>query len=162
MKSTAARPFVTFEDDEDRFLPEGPRSILLQGREALIWVNIQTAVDAKRGAIHVRFWDDGEQDVWNLSGRPGFVLPTDRPGIVIVGMEKEIGTLDLETNEFVSLATIPDTNPRTVINDGEVVPGGRAIVFGTKDTLFKEALGHLYLFTVEDAAISPIADRQIC
>lgn len=162
MKSTTSKPFVAFEDNEDRFLPEGPRSITLQGREALMWVNIQTDVDALRGAIHLRFWDDGEEGLWYLRGRPGFVLPTDRPGIVIVGMEKEIGTLDLETNEFQALATIPDDNPRTIINDGEIVPGGKAIVFGTKDTQFKDPLGHLFLFTLEDSAITVLADKQIC
>lgn len=162
MKSTPARPLVTFEDDEDRFLPEGPRSFTWQDREALAWVNIQKASDVKRGAIHLRFWNDGEEGLWNLAGRPGFVLPTDRPGIVLVGMEKEIGTLDLETNEFTPLATIPDTHPRTIINDGEIVPGGQAVVFGTKDTAFKEPIGHLYLFTLADSKITVLADRQTC
>src|SRR5436309_15641928 len=93
----AARVFVRFEDDEDRFLPEGPRVVTLYGREALLWVNIQTAPDARSGAVHVRYFDDGEQGVWNLAGRPGFVAPTDRPGIVFVGMEKQVGLLELET-----------------------------------------------------------------
>jgi sugar lactone lactonase YvrE len=62
------------------------------------------------------------------------------------------------------LATIPDHNPRTILNDAEVVPGGRAVVFGTKDTQFdKEAkLAQLYLYTVEDNRVSVLADKQIC
>lgn len=162
MKTTEARVLVRGEDDEDGFLPEGPRPIRLDGRDALVWVNIQTAADATRGAIHLRFWDDGEQGVWHLPWRPGFVFPTDQPGVVLVGLEKELGTLDLETNEFRPLAAIPDANPRTIINDGEIVPGGKAIVFGTKDTRFAEPIAHLYLYTVDDNRVSVLADGQLC
>ena len=162
VRSTAARVFVAPDDDEDGFLPEGPRSIALDGRDAVIWVNIQTAADAARGALHARFWDDGEYRVWNLHGRPGFVFPTDSPGLVLVGIEKEVGTLDLETNEFTPLARIPDDHARTIINDGEVAPGGRAIVFGTKDTRFAENIAALYLFTLDDNRVSLLADRQLC
>ena len=120
LPSREAGVFVRTDEDEDRFLPEGPRPITLDGRDALIWVNIQTAPDATRGALHVYYPDDEETGVWNLPGRPGFVFPTDRPGTVLVGVGKQVGTVDLETNEFRPLATIPDDNPRTIINDGEV------------------------------------------
>ena len=159
--STAARVFVVSED-EDGFLPEGPRAITLDGREAVIWVNIQTAPDAVTGELHVRFWDDGEAGLWKLRGRPGFVLPTDKPGTVFMGMGKELGTLDLESNEFKLLGKIPDANPRTIINDGEVAPGGKTIVFGTKDTKFADPIAALYLFALTDGAISVLADRQTC
>lgn len=159
--STPARVFVQSED-EDGFLPEGPRSIVLDGREAVIWVNIQTAPEATTGTLHVHFWDDGEQGLWKLRGRPGFVLPTDKPGTVFVGMGKEIGTLDLESNDFKLLGKIPDANPRTIINDGEVAPGGKTIVFGTKDTKFADPIAALYLFALTDGAISVLADRQTC
>ena len=161
-RSTTARHFLAFEDGEDRFLPEGPRLVTLHDREALAWVNIQTAADSRRGAVHMRFWDDGEQGLWNLAGRPGFLLPTSRPGVLLIGMEKQIGTLDLETNHFEPLATIPDDHPRTIINDGEVLPGGEAIVFGTKDTKFQEAIGYLYLFTLADSKITVLAAGQTC
>src|SRR5437868_2754692 len=120
--SRKARVLVAPDDEEDRFLPEGPRVVTLDGREALVWVNIQTAPDATRGTIHLRYFDDAEQGVWNLQDRPGFVLPTDRPGTLFVGMGKRVGLLELETNEFHPLATIPDDHPRTIINDGEAVP----------------------------------------
>lgn len=161
IRSTEARVFVTNED-EDGFLPEGPRAVTLDGREAVMWVNIQTAPDATTGALHVRFWDDGEQGVWNLTGRPGFVLPTDKPGVIFVGMGKEVGTLTLETNEFRPLGRIPDANPRTIINDGEAGPGGRTVVFGTKDTQFKDPVAALYLFALTDGGITRLADRQTC
>src|SRR6185312_5181540 len=91
-----ARVFVRSDDEEDRYLPEGPRVATLDGRDALLWVNIQTAPDAKSGAVHARYFDNGEENVWNLPGRPGFIATTDRPGTILVGMEKQVGLLDLE------------------------------------------------------------------
>lgn len=162
MKTTTARVFVSCEDDEDRFLPEGPRAVTIGGREAVVWVNIQTAADATRGAIHAHFFDDGEQCVWNLPARPGFVLPTDKPGVVFVGLEKELGVLDLETNEFRAMAKLPDISHRTIINDGEVVPGGREVVFGTKDVKFEAPIAALYLYALADGSLSVVAPRQTC
>lgn len=162
IRSTVARPLVRPEREEDRFLPEGPRPLTLAGRDALAWVNIQTAADARSGAIHVRFWDTGERKAWPLPDRPGFLLPTTRPGVLLVGAGKAVGTLDLGSGAWAPLATVPDDNPRTIVNDGEVVPGGRAVVFGTKDTLFKDPVAGLYLFTLDDNAVSLVADRQTC
>jgi len=161
ISSTPATPFVICED-EDGFLPEGPRSIVHDSRDAIVWVNIQTAPDATSGALHIRYWDDGEEGLWQLRGRPGFVLPTDKPGTVFLGMGKEVGTLDLASNEFRSLGRLPDANPRTIINDGQVAPGGRSVVFGTKDTRFADPIAALYLFALTDGAVSLLADRQTC
>ncbi len=156
------RILVSAADEEDRFLPEGPRCVSIDGREALVWVNIQTADDSTHGAIHLRFWDTGEVHKLLQRARPGFVLPADRDGCVVSGMEKEIGLLDLRTNAWTPWAIIPDANPRTTINDGEMVPGGRAIVFGTKDTRFAEPIAQLYLFTPDDRRITVLADKQLC
>lgn len=162
MKSTTARVLITSEDDEDRFLPEGPRAVRVGGREALIWVNIQTAANATRGAIHGYFFDDGELCMWNLPARPGFVLPTDKPDVVFLGLEKELGTLDLESNEFRAIAKLPDISHRTIINDGEVAPGGREVVFGTKDLKFEAQIAALYLYALTDGSLSVLAPRQTC
>jgi sugar lactone lactonase YvrE len=145
----------------DRFLPEGPRAIVVENRPALAWVNIQTAEDAKAGDVHVRFWD-GEHRVYAQAKRPAFVIPTDRPDTLFVGREKEVGLLRLTNNTFHPLAAIDDLSTRTIINDGNVVPGGRAVVFGTKDIQFKDPIANLYLFTLDDNTISVLADKQTC
>jgi sugar lactone lactonase YvrE len=147
--------------EDDRFLPEGPRSIVLEGRPAIAWVNIQTAAEATHGDIHVRFWD-GEHRSLRQERRPGFLLPTDREDTLLVGREKEIGLLNLSTNHFTALATIEDPEARTIINDGEIVPGGRAVVFGTKDVLFADAIANLYLLTVDDWQVNVLAAGQTC
>ena len=157
-----ARVYITGDTEEDRFLPEGPRPIVLEGRDALLWVNIQTAPDATAGALHLRFWDTAERRVWPLPGRPGFVFPTNRHGVVLIGMGKEVGLYDLARREWHPLATIADPNPRTIINDGEVTPGGRAVVFGTKDTHFADPIAGLYLFTLGDNLVSLLAGEQVC
>jgi sugar lactone lactonase YvrE len=161
MKSTRAEVLFQQSSEADRFLPEGPRSITLDGRPALAWVNIQTAPDSAHGDIHVRFWD-GEHRTFCQQYRPGFLLPTDRTNCLLVGREKEIGLLDLTINHFTPLAAIDDASPRTIINDGEIVPGGRAVVFGTKDVKFADTIASLYLFTLDNRGITSLADRQLC
>ena len=160
--SAQSEVLVSFDDDQDRFLPEGPRSVVVEDREALIWVNIQTGAHSRHGAIHLRFWDNGERRALPQPSRPGFVMPTDQPGMVVVGQEKEVGLLDLSNNRWTPWATIPDENPRTIINDGEIVPGGRAIVFGTKDVLFANPIARLYLFTLDDFKIRELDGEQTC
>lgn len=161
MKSTRAEVLFQQTAEPDRFLPEGPRAIMLEGRPALAWVNIQTAPDATHGDIHVRF-SNGEHRTFTQQRRPGFLLPTDRPNCLLVGREKEIGLLDLTINHFTPLAAIDDASPRTIINDGEIVPGGRAVVFGTKDVQFADPIANLYLFRLDDRKITTLADRQLC
>ncbi len=161
MKSTHAEVLFRQTSEADRFLPEGPRAIVLDDRPALAWVNIQTAADATQGDVHVRF-GDGEHRTYAMERRPGFLLPTDRANCLVVGREKEIGLLNLTDNHFTPLAAIDDASPRTIINDAEIVPGGRAIVFGTKDVKFAEPIANLYLFTLDDGRITTLADRQTC
>ena len=162
MPSSEARVLIAPETEADTFLPEGPRSFVIGGREALVWVNIQTAADATSGAIHVAYWEGGERRCYAMPARVGFAFPTDVPDTLFVGMEKAIGTLNIKTGNWMPFAKIPDTDPRTIINDGEIVPGGKAIVFGTKDVQFQDKIAHLYLFTLADNRLSILADGQTC
>lgn len=160
--TTAATVLHAPDADEDGFLPEGPRAIELDGRAALLWVNIQTAADATQGALHVRYWDTGGTESCALPGRPGFAFATDRPGVFLVGMGHHVGTFDLDSAEWTPLGGIPDPHPRTIINDAEVTPDGRAVVFGTKDTRFAERLAGLYLLTLGDSRVSRLHGGQTC
>jgi sugar lactone lactonase YvrE len=162
ISSTKARVLDTFNTGEDRYLPEGPRSIVLDGRDAVMWVGIQRSAKEPHGTIHLGFWDTGEVRSLPQLSRPGFAIPTLWPGFAVCGREKEIGLLDLSTNRFEAWAVIPDASPRTIINDGEVAPGGQAVVFGTKDLRFAEPIAQLYLFTVDDRKVSTLAEGQTC
>ncbi|QEL15045.1 SMP-30/gluconolactonase/LRE family protein [Limnoglobus roseus] len=162
MITNSARLLVAGDVEEDKFLPEGPRTMSLFGRPAIIWVNIQTAADSPRGAVHAFFFGTGERRRWKLPARPGFVFPTDAPDTVLVGLEKAVGTLNLTNGLWTPFVKLPDDNPRTIINDGEIVPGGRAIVFGTKDVNFADPIAHLYLFTLPDHRLTVLAEGQTC
>lgn len=148
------RPSTT----DDGFLPEGPR--VLGARVG--WVNIQAGADAAIGHLHTQAWDGTGHRRHELPARLGFFLPTSRPGVVLAGCDKVIGLFDHASEEWTPLAAIPDTHPRTIINDAEIVPGGRAIVFGTKDTNFADQIAHLYLFTVTDNAVSVLESGHTC
>lgn len=159
---TEARLWFTPATEADRFLPEGPRFATVSGKRTIVWVNIQTAADAATGGVHLRDLESGHHRTLALANRPGMLFPTDRADTVLVGMGKEIGLLNLTTAAWERLAVIPDDHPRTIINDGEIVPGGEAIVFGTKDIHFKDPIAGLYLFHVGDCSITTLAGKQIC
>ena len=160
--STEARVLVAPAAEPQRFLPEGPRLVLLRGREAVAWVNIQTAADATAGELHVWYFNRGEHQVIPVPGRPGFLFPTDRPDTLMLGLTKEVGLFHVPTGRWEPRAAIPDAEPRTIINDGEVLPGGRAVVFGTKDVRFADPIAHLYLLTLDDHKLTVLAGGQTC
>lgn len=161
MRSTEAHVFVTPKDETDRFLPEGPREAQVLGTTRLVWVNIQDGVDSKRGWICNR--SETGLGMVAVPGRPGFQMPVVGGNRLLLGIEKALKVFTFGEGKFSpALATIPDDHPRTIINDGEIVPGGKAIVFGTKDTAFKEPIANLYLYTVDDNRVSLLADKQTC
>lgn len=154
------------DSEEDAFLPEGPRLLRCQGRDWVIWVNIQLHGEAVQGRLMLAAMKaPGPTDVRRFAcpGRPGFVLPTDREGVVLVGMDHALYLFDLAQESWSPpLVHLPHSHPRTTINDGEVTPDGRALVFGTKDLLFREPLGHLYLYDIPRRRLHVLAERQTC
>ena len=157
-----AEVWLTPDRDEDRFLPEGPRAVTLGGRDAVAWVNIQTAADGRTGAVFARFWDTGEVRRFDFLDRPGFFVPTDRPDTLLVGAGKTLLLFNPLTAATEVVATIPDGSPCTIINDGEVAPGGRAVVFGTKDVNFADPIAHLYWFNVRGRRLLTLAAGMTC
>lgn len=162
LPTNEARVWVSPQEEADRFLPEGPQLVAVEGRPAILWVNIQRGIDVPRGDIHGKFLDNGELRIWPQPARPSMLRATDQPDIIFLAREKELGTFDLHRSTWTPLATIPDTNPRTILNDGAVVPGGDAVVIGTKDLLFANPIASLYLYTCDDKRISVLAEGQVC
>ncbi|MBA4066223.1 MAG: gluconolactonase [Isosphaera sp.] len=163
MRTTEARVLFEPDNEEDRFLPEGPRAVVVEDTDYLVWVNIQTSPDSKAGGvIGYREHPGRNTFAFPAPGRPGFALSTTRDRL-LVGVTKELRAAELADGEWSGpLATIPDDDPRTIINDGAAVPGGEAVVFGTKDTKFKDPIAALYLYTVGDNRVSLLAGRQTC
>jgi sugar lactone lactonase YvrE len=164
MRSTEARVFFEPASEADRFLPEGPREASIGGTRVICWVNIQSGLDQHEGSIHIVNAERTDRHFSVTCGkRPGFQLPIAGGDKVLIGLEKHLVICDLAKQEFQEvLTTIPDDNPRTIINDAEIVPGGKAIVFGTKDVQFKEPIANLYLYTVDYNRLSLLAGKQTC
>jgi sugar lactone lactonase YvrE len=164
MTSTEAAVYFRPVIEARGYLPEGPRVARVRGKDVVAWVNIQAGAEAATGSLLWCHTDEpGDDHRTGCPYRPGFLLPVEGGDRVLVGHDKELRVYDLATGDSTEpLAAIPDDNPRTIINDAEVVPGGRAVVFGTKDVQFKDSIANLYLYTVGDNRVSVIADRQTC
>lgn len=160
MRTQTTHLYVTPPTEAWKYLPEGPRRMTVSGRDVVAWVNIQNGGDAKEGMIFARPINGGDDLNITCPGRPGFILPVEGGDRVLAGLDKDLRVCNLATGEWTEpLARIPDDNPYTMMNDGEIVPGGKAIVFGTKDIQRKGA-ANLYLFTVADRQVSLLADKQ--
>ncbi|QVL32587.1 SMP-30/gluconolactonase/LRE family protein [Telmatocola sphagniphila] len=157
-----AKPFVKPIISEQGFLPEGPSRLVVDGRPALSWVNIQTGVDALRGEIHLFFWDTHERRILTQAGRPGFALPIGPQNTMVCGMDKTVGIVDLSQNSWMPLTTIPDTSPFTIINDALLSDCQTKLYFGTKDVRFLEPIGHLYEYDLVANHLTTLIDRQTC
>ena len=156
---TMARVWFDPVAEEGRYLPEGPRVV----GESVVWVNIQTSPESVAGQLYQADFDDPESVmVHELPGRPGFALPTDRPGQWLLGIDHVVGVYDTAIGLWRPLAMLPNADPRVIINDAEVSPDGRSVIFGTKDTRFEEPIAHLYLFTPADNRLTLLAGGQTC
>ena len=162
ISTITARVLFAPPSPEDGFLPEGPRLFSLAGRPTLGWVNIQHSSEATAGSIWLMDVENGTTRSITPPGRPGFFVPVPETDEAIVGLTKQIGTLNLLTGVWTAIAEIPDANPRTIINDAEPTPDGRFIVFGTKDTLFQNTIAHLYAYDVRRQTITILAEGQTC
>ncbi len=160
MRSTEAHVWAELGD---YYLGEGPQVVEVEGSPELVWVNIQTDAEATTGVVHRHPLAGGLDRKFDAPGRPGFLRGIAGTNCVLVGVEKSLRTLDLVSGEWSEpLAALPDANPLTIINDGAVLPDGKALIFGTKELKFKEPLASLYLYTVEDGRLTTLASHQTC
>ena len=141
-----------------RYLPEGPRAL---ARNRLAWLTIQTGRDSNRGELHVLNTLRNECRTWRLPGRPGFLVPSDRDGVFVLGMERQIGVFDTATQRFAPLVEgIDDGVTGTIVNDG--IACGHGLVFGTKDTAFAERKAGLWFLRRSDLRLFALRRDQLC
>jgi sugar lactone lactonase YvrE len=145
-----------------RFLPEGPR--LLQNHPArgilLGWVAIQHGADVQSGSINVLDLESGRNTSFPLPGRPGFFAETDQPGVVLVGLERQLVSFDLSTGVLTESGPSVTGDQRVIINDGLAIDGG--VLFGTKHLEFNQPLAALYLFDGASKTVRTVIDKQFC
>lgn len=166
IKKRTAELFFTPENEKFRFLPEGPLPLdpatWPEKGNWMAWVAIQHGQQSTTGSLNILNLDTRENKNIALPGRPGFVAETNIPGLLMVGMEREIVLVDCENAEsavtHTSMQITP--NPHTIINDGISTPFGA--IFGSKDTRFEEPIAHLYLYRNGESQLHCIQANQTC
>jgi sugar lactone lactonase YvrE len=140
------------------FLPEGPRWC---GEDQLSWVAIQHGEKATIGSLNMLNLRTRENTMVPLRGRPGFAFPTVNPQTFVVGLERDLCLVALETGQYHALgAPVENGVAGTIINDGEFFEAG--ILFGCKDLKFAEAKAGLYLFRRADRQLLSLGHEFIC
>lgn len=140
------------------YLPEGPRAL---GPGRLLWLTIQSGPQATAGALHVFTAGRGENRTWKLPGRPGFAFPTDRDDVFLVGLERSIGLFHTVANRFTEvLGGIDAHTDGTIVNDAVLCNHG--LVFGCKDTAFREPKAGLWFLRRRDLRLFELRRDQLC
>ncbi|HEU0121734.1 MAG TPA: SMP-30/gluconolactonase/LRE family protein [Bryobacteraceae bacterium] len=162
MQVFEAKPFYTPETEALRFLPEGPR--VLQNFPSpdpvLGWVAIQESFAVLQGSMNLLNLRTGTNDVHPLPGRVGFFAETDRPGVIAVGLERDLALYDLRERQLTGKRFRVTDDERVVINDGLAVEGG--LLFGTKHITFQERIACMYFFEAATGKLHTLHDAQIC
>jgi len=157
-----AKPFFTPATAALRFLPEGPR--VLQNhpgaKDLLGWVAIQDSFEVLAGSVNLLDLATLSNDVHRLPGRAGFFAETDVPGLLVVGLERDLVLYDLLTRRIVGSPFRVTDDERVVINDGVAVDGG--LLFGTKHIKFQERIACMYLFEAATRTLHTLHAAQIC
>lgn len=117
--------------------------------EGIVWDN----------ALRVLWWTDiqesllwqhdpatGQERQWPLPQRVGSFVLTDEPGVLILGLAKNIARFDTRTGALTLLADVEPDNPTTRVNDGRADRSGN-YVFGTMHEGGPEPTGSFYRFT---------------
>lgn len=156
--TTDCRILYAPETPELRFLPEGPYS-LPDGR--ISWVSIQHGASSTVGAINILDPDTGQNQSFELPGRPGFAFPTNQVGVFICGVERSLGLFDTNSGVWKEIRSgVDDHVENTIINDGVVYEDN--LIFGCKDLEFKSSKAGLYLWRGSDQRLLSLRGDQIC
>lgn len=162
MLTFQAEPFFVPETEELRHLPEGPRLLRnYPGSGSILgWVAIQNSPTATEGSINLLDLESRRNIVQPLPGRPGFFAETDRPGTVVIGLERSLVLYDLMEGRIVGQPLPATTDEQVIINDGMAIPGG--LLFGTKHLTFSERIACMYWFDAATGRIHTLHPSQIC
>ena len=162
MRNYTCRPFYEPENEELRFLPEGPRILqnFASPEPLLGWVAIQYGVDKLKGSFNLLNLETRANQTYELPGRPGFFAETSHSGIVVVGMERRLVLLDLKTGRVEETGIVVTDDERVIINDGIPIPGG--LLFGTKHLGFSQKIAALYRYDCGSKHVIQLVDKQIC
>ena len=80
-----------------RYLPEGPS---VYGPNRMSWVAIQHGFDADVGSLNVLDTRSLTNTTVNLPGRPGFAFPTRSSMTWLIGLERQLGLYDIQSESW--------------------------------------------------------------
>lgn len=125
-------------NDERHILAEG---VLWDDRlECLWWTDIHAA----------RLWRfdpaTGTSRHWPLPQRLGCFALTAEPGVLLLGLERQLARFDTRNEQLELLVEVEAELPRTRVNDGRCDRHGN-FVFGTLNEAGPEAIGSYYRYT---------------
>ena len=157
-----ARPIYRPDSEELRFLPECPRMLRnLPGRAPVLgWVSIQHAAATPVGSVNLLNLTTGRNQSFALPGRPGFFVETDRPGVLLIGLERRLVLFDLASARLAETGVSLPDDERVIINDGLAIPGG--LLFGTKHLEFCEPIAALYHLDAATKKLTQLVTGEIC
>ena len=157
--STEASVLLRPASAELRFLPEGPYSL---GADRASWVAIQHGATATTGSLNILDLSTGQNQSWELPGRPGFAFPTSLNGVFVVGAERRVGLFDTTSGNWsVLFEGIEQGVDSTVINDAVIWQD--CLIFGCKYyPTCDQPTGGLYLWRQADRQLFKLLDNQKC
>ena len=141
-----------------RFLPEGPQDL---GDGRISWIGIQHGFAEVTGSLHQTDLASGDDEAFDLPGRPGFAIPCQSDGRYVIGMDNTLGYYETATRAWEPFQQDVDSQvTRTIINDGMAF--GDNLIFGTKELTFSKTVAGLYLYRGSDGKLIRLRDDQIC
>lgn len=129
-------------------------------RPQLGWVAIQHAADLAQGSLNLLDLETGANRSFPLPGRPGFFAETERPGVVLIGLERRLVLFDLSNGALEETGVSIGDDERVIINDGLAIDGG--VLFGTKHLEFSQPIAALYYFDCATRVVRTVLGGQTC
>lgn len=162
MKQFTAEPLFQPDNEELRFLPEGPRMLrnFPSATPVLGWVAIQHSADRRDGSLNLLALATRTNKSLPLPGRPGFFVETTEPGVLVVGLERRLVMLDAGTGKVTETGIEVSEDERVIINDGIAIPGG--LLFGTKHLEFNQPIAAVYHFDAATRKLRTLIGSQLC
>jgi sugar lactone lactonase YvrE len=162
MKQFTAEPLFELDNEELRFLPEGPRMLrqFPSATPVLGWVAIQHGADRQDGSLNLLALATRTNTSLPLPGRPGFFVETTQPGVLVVGLERRLIVVDAKTGSVQETGIEVSQDERVIINDGIAIPGG--LLFGTKHLEFSQPIGAVYHFDAATRTLRTLIGSQLC
>jgi sugar lactone lactonase YvrE len=158
MEIIDAEILFTPPNEEHRFLPEGPYP---DSDGQLSWVAIQHGPSAQVGSLNRLDLSTGENQTFELSGRPGFAFPTTRANEFVIGLERSVICYNTKDHSYEQLVDGIDADvDNTIINDGIVFDDH--LIFGCKDLAFANKKAGLYVWSADPGKLVQLKDDQVC